>query len=69
VTLVDPEFPCGNFPTRKCDGPCADFCERFPWLLPNHEGLDDIPRVKVDQQKMNKAYFDRRSQIEYQPGE
>jgi len=41
VTLVDPEFPCGNFPTRECVGRCADFCERFPWMLPNHDPLDD----------------------------
>ena len=33
MTLVPPVKPCGNFPTRECQG-CADFCERFPWLLP-----------------------------------
>jgi hypothetical protein len=61
--MTDPEFPCGNFPTRECVGGCADYCERFPWKLPNHEPLE------VDAQKMNRAYFEGRSQIEYRPGE
>lgn len=39
--LTPPERPCGNFPTRECEWPCADFCERFPWMLPSHEPLDD----------------------------
>jgi len=48
--LIPPEHPCGNFPTRECPpppvgdvtfGPCADFCERFPWMLPSNDRLDD----------------------------
>lgn len=37
------------------------------WWCP--ECGTDIPRIKVDKQKMNRAYFDRRAQIEYGPGE
>jgi hypothetical protein len=51
MVKMTPEFPYGNFPTRECPpppavgdhkfGPCADFCERFPWMLPNNGDDDD----------------------------
>lgn len=45
--LIPPELPCGNIPTRECVGGCADFCGRYPWMLPDHTPLDGGPNAPL----------------------